>query len=459
MTRAKVCWAAIGAACLVTALLAADPSASESGGRAIDADDSERIDAFVERELPALLETYRELHANPELSLEEAKTAARVARFLRRGGYATEKDVGGHGVIGVLRNGEGPTLLIRGDMDGLPVTEATGLHYASKLESTNAEGAVVGVMHACGHDVHVTNLLGTAALLAEMRDAWRGTVVILAQPAEEVGLGALHMIEDGLFEKIPLPDHGIALHVGAELRAGTIGYVSGWAAANVDWVKITVHGRGGHGARPHQAVDPIVASAHLITALQTIVSRRVDPSESAVVTVGSIHGGAKSNVIPDEVKLELTVRSYSDDVRALLLDSIVEIAGKTCEAFDCPAPPEIWIKPDSTPAMYNDPELTAHAVRIFEDFLGDDSVEAIPATMTGEDFSRYTRRGGFPTFLYRLGSVGSEKWRASREGGEPLPSLHSSQYAPDAQRTLETGVRSMARLALSLLGEPSQENR
>jgi hippurate hydrolase len=273
-----------------------------------------RVDGWVERELPDLLKVYRHLHANPELSLEESKTSALVAKALGKAGYSVETGIGGYGVIGILRNGPGPTLLIRGDMDGLPVVEATGLRYASVVRTTNAEGVEVGVMHACGHDVHITNLLGTARLLAEMVNAWRGTLVILAQPAEELGLGALHMIDDGLFDRIPRPDHAIALHVAADLPAGSIGFVSGWAAANVDWVKITMVGRGGHGARPHEAIDPIVMSAHLVTALQSIVSRQIDPSDPAVVTVGSIHGGSKSNVIPDRVKLELTVRSYSDEV-------------------------------------------------------------------------------------------------------------------------------------------------
>jgi hippurate hydrolase len=442
---------------LLASLLAMNSAIAKSNRREIEPAEQARIDAWIDRELPELLETYRHLHVHPELSHEEEKTAALVARSLRKAGYSVETGIGGHGVIGVLRNGEGPTLLIRADMDALPVIEATGLPFASPVRKKNADGAIVGTMHACGHDVHVTSLIGTASLLASMRSGWRGTLVILAQPAEEVGLGALMMIDDGLFDRIPRPDHGIALHVAGGLPAGTIGYVSGWAAANVDWVKITIYGRGGHGARPHETIDPIVASAHLIMALQTIVSRRVDPAESAVVTVGSIHGGAKSNVIPDEVKLELTVRSYTDDTRQLLLASIEDMARETCNLFGCPRPPEVWIKPDYTPAMFNDPGLAAHAVERFRSLLGEENVTEIAATMTGEDFGRYSREAEFPTFLYRLGSVNPERWKASGEGGDPLPPLHSSRYAPDAEPTLRTGLRSMSRLALSLLGPPATD--
>jgi amidohydrolase len=417
--------------------------------------DQARVDRWIDKALPDLLDTYRHLHAHPELSLEEKSTSALVAKTLRKAGYKVETGIGGYGVVGVLRNGDGPTLLIRGDMDGLPVTEATGLAYASEVRTKRDDGSLVGTMHACGHDIHVTNLLGTAELFSAMRERWQGTLVILAQPAEEVGLGALMMIDDGLFDRIPRPDHGIALHVAGELPVGEIGYVSGWAAANVDWVKITIHGRGGHGARPHETIDPIVTSAYLVTALQTIVSRRVDPKESAVVTVGSIHGGAKSNVIPDEVVLELTVRSYTDEVRALLLASIEEIAHETCGVFRCPRPPDIWIKPDYTPAMFNDPDLAAFGVGVFETLFGKQKIVEVPATMTGEDFGRYTRRAGFPTFLYRLGSVNEKRWNESREGGDPLPTLHSSRYAPEAEETLRMGLRSMTRLGLSLLGPPA----
>lgn len=412
------------------------------------------IDAWVDEALPGLVETYQSLHANPELSLEEQKTAALVARTLEEAGYRVMTGIGGHGVVGVLENGDGPTLLIRGDMDGLPITETTGLPYASRVTTERPDGTSVGIMHGCGHDVHVANLLGTARLLADLRDRWRGTLVILGQPAEEVGKGARMMIEDGLFSKIPRPDHAIALHVDAGLPAGQIGWISGWAAANVDSVDITIHGRGGHGARPHQTVDPIVAAAHLVTALQTIVSRRVNPADPAVVTVGSFHAGAKHNVIPDSAHLQLTVRSYSDGVRDLLLDSIRQLATDTCVSFGCPKPPDVTIKDEYTPAMYNDPALVASAVEVFEGFLGKENViEMVPA-MGGEDFGRYHRAQGMPAFQFRLGSIDPAHVREAERGGAALPSLHSSLYAPEPEATLATGVGATSRLALSLLGTP-----
>jgi len=452
--RAQAWMTLVAMLSLATMGFANDSRASDSRARR-----DMRIDEWVDRELPELLEVYRHLHANPELSLEETKTSALVAMSLREAGYSVETGIGGHGVLGILSNGLGPTLLIRGDMDGLPITESTGLAYASSVRTKNAEGVVVGVMHACGHDVHVTNLLGTARLLSEMRGAWRGTLVILAQPAEELGLGALRMIEEGLFEKIPSPDYGLALHVAAELPAGSIGYVSGWAAANVDSVEIKVHGRGGHGARPHETIDPVVTASYLVTALQTIVSRRIDPSEPAVVTVGSIHGGSKGSVISDEVQLALTVRSYSDETRHELLRLIEHVAREVCDLFECPKSPEFSTKDHYTPAMWNDPELVLHGIEVFRGLLGDENVREISATMTGEDFGRYSRAGKFPSFLYRLGSVSEESLRASRSGGDPLPSIHSSRYAPDPSLTIRTGLRSMTRLAMSLLASSEVESQ
>ncbi|MCA9502890.1 MAG: amidohydrolase [Spirochaetaceae bacterium] len=453
--RAAVAFVGITVAISVTIAWGVNAADDAPGRRVPSPAVVERLDAEVEGALPGLLETYRDLHAHPERSLEEERTARVVARSLRRTGYAVETGIGGHGVVGVLRNGEGPTLLLRGDMDALPVTEETGLTYASRVRVTNEDGAEVGVMHACGHDVHTTNLLGTAALLAALRDDWRGTLVVLAQPAEELGRGALMMIEDGLFDRIPRPDHGLALHVAGELPVGTLGYVSGWAAANVDAVTIRVFGRGGHGARPHQANDPVVTAAQIVLALQTLVSRRVDPAESAVVTVGSIQGGTVSNVIPDEVRLELTVRSYTDEVRRQLLDGIAEIATGTCAALGCPRPPEVSPRAHYTPALYNDPALVDFGVALFRDWIGEEAVREIEPTMTGEDFSRYAREGGFPTFLYRLGSVDPARFAAAEAGGEPLPSLHSSRYAPAAEGTLRMGLRSMGRLAIGLLGAPA----
>jgi len=312
-------------------------------------------------------------------------------------------------------------------------------------------------MHACGHDVHTSNLIGTARLLASLRDRWRGTLVAIAQPAEEIGRGALAMIDDGLFERFPRPDYAIALHVDGDMAAGTVGISPGWSAANVDSVDITLYGRGGHGARPHQAIDPIVAGAHLVTALQTLVSRRVRAIDPAVVTVGSFHGGSKHNVIPDEVRLQLTVRSYSDEVRAVLLDGIRQMADDTCRVFECPRPPSVTLKDEHTPAVYNDPELAATASRVFGERIGEQNVIPREPGMGGEDFGRYSRVLGVPGLLYRLGSVDPARITAAQESdGEPLPSLHSSRYAPQPEPTLRTGMSTLASLALSLL-EPADD--
>lgn len=419
------------------------------------AGDAAAVDAWIDAHLGDAVALYRELHARPELSLHEEETAGRVAAALEAAGYAVTPGVGGHGVVGVLRNGEGPVVLLRGDMDALPVTEETGLAYASAVRARRDDGSETGVMHACGHDVHVANLLATAALLADLRERWRGTVVVVAQPAEELGLGARRMIADGLFERFPRPDVALALHVDGDLPAGVVGVRAGWVAANVDSVDVTIHGRGGHGARPHQAVDPIVAGAHLVVALQTLVSRRVDPAAPAVVTVGSFHAGTKHNVIPDEARLQLTVRSYSDAVRAQLLDGIRQLAEDVCRSFLCPRPPEVRVKESYTPAAYNDPALTEAATRLFEGLLGAERVVATEQSMGGEDFGMLPREAEAPGLQYRLGAVDPERVAASRRpGGEPLPSLHSSRFAPLPAPTLRTGVRTLASLALAQLAAP-----
>ncbi|MAI91929.1 M20 family metallopeptidase [Ponticaulis sp.] len=418
-----------------------------------------------------LVTVYEYLHAHPELSLQEANSSAYLAseiealgftvttglgddwvreKALREQGVVRE-NVGGYGVVAILENGPGPTLLIRADMDGLPVPEQTGFPFASEQTSTSWTGVEGPVMHACGHDVHMTSWLGTARNLVERRDEWSGTLIMILQPAEEIGLGALAMLEDGLFDDYPQPDYNLALHVNSSMPSGTLGYVGGYSMANVDSVDIIVHGVGGHGAYPHTTVDPIVVAAHIITSVQTLVSRNVNPQDAAVVTVGSIVAGHKHNIIPDEAHLQLTVRSFSDEVRALLMDGIVRIANGQAEAFGAP-PPDITSDPDYTPSNYNDPDLSERMGRVFRDVLGDESVSIMSPVMGGEDFSRYGRTGErIPGMLFWIGAVSEERYMEAQNGGLPLPSLHSGFFAPDYEATIETGVTAMTAAALDLL--------
>jgi amidohydrolase len=414
------------------------------------------VSAWLKDNLDSLVATCKHLHANPELSLHEERTAAYVAEQLGRCGCQVTPAVGGHGVVGVLANGAGPTVLIRGDMDALPITEDNNLEYASKVRVDRPDGTTVGVMHACGHDIHTTTVIGAARLLSAIRDQWRGTVVLIAQPAEEGGGGAKLMIADGLFERFPRPDFCLSLHVSHKLPVGQIAYTSGWDSANVDSVDITIFGRGGHGARPNTTVDPIVAAAYVITELQTIVSRRINPVQPAVVTVGTIHGGSAHNIIPDEVKLGLTVRSYQDSVRQQLLDGIRQITTDVCRSFGCPRPPLIEIEDDYLPSGYNDPALTRSAAAVFGEIFGKDNVIEEPAEMGGEDFGLYARHLKVPGLQYSLGTVSRETYEASlRPDGPPLPSLHSSKYVADLAPSVDAGVRSMTILTLSLLAAGS----
>jgi amidohydrolase len=407
---------------------------------------------WLDERTPSYLELYRGLHQHPELSFQEQQTSELVARKLRDAGYSVTTSVGGFGVVAVLKNGPGHTLLLRGDMDALPVAEETGLPYASKVQAKDETGQLVSVMHACGHDLHVTNLLASATYLAEQRAQWSGTLLIVAQPAEEQGEGASRMIAAGLFEHFPKPDYALALHVDPDLESGHVAVVSGWAAANADSVDVTLYGRGGHGSRPQDTVDPIVLSAQYILALQTLVSRRNDPQQPAVVTVGAIHGGTKRNVIPDQVQLLLTVRSYSDETRARLLSGIGQLARDLSTAAGSPRPPEIKIKDNYTQAVYNDPQLAAAATQVFSAALGPSAIETVHAPMTAEDFGRFGRQLKIPSLLIRLGATPAATRKASqRAGAAPLPSLHSSRFAPDAPLTLRTGVRTFVALAISLL--------
>ena len=407
----------------------------------------DRVD-WIAKQMPALQETYRWLHTHPEISFQEEETAAFMAEMWREAGFEITTDVGGHGVVGILRNGEGPTLMLRCDMDALPVTEQTQLPYASTKQIELPGGASTGVMHACGHDIHMTNLVATARYLAEHRDDWSGTLMVIAQPAEERGAGARAMLGDGLFERFQKPDFAIALHVSGDKAAGEVGVLAGYALANVDSVDIRMRGRGGHGSAPHTTIDPIVQAAQLVMALQLIVSREVSPLEPAVVTVGSIHGGTKHNIIGNDCTLQLTVRSYSEEVRQTLLGAIQRKAKAVAASFDAPEP-EISIS-EGTPSLKNDADLTARLKKVFEKTLGEENVAIDSPAMGGEDFSRYGR-AGVPILLYRLGTVSQSRLDRFKTLGVPPPSLHSSLYYPDVEPSLRTGFLTMTAAALDLL--------
>ena len=400
-----------------------------------------------------LLELYKELHANPELSYQEFETSKKLASVLESIGYQVTRNVGGNGVVALLENGDGNTVMFRADMDGLPVEEKTGASYASKNRVKNLDGEEVFTMHACGHDVHMTVLIGVAEYLYKIKDTWQGTLLLVLEPAEEVSGGARNMIKDGLFTKFPRPDFNLAFHVSASLQAGKVGYLPGWAMANVDSVDITVKGLGGHGAYPHTTKDPIVIAANIVTQLQTIVSRQIAPTDPAVVTVGSIHGGTKHNVIPNEVKLQLTLRSYTDEVRNQTLSSIERIvrgsaisAGLTEEYF-----PVIEIKDEYTPAVFNNPSLVEKVQRSFVNTLGDDKVIEVSPVMGGEDFGMFGRvEPIIPTALFWLGAVNNEVYEKAKRDNITLPSLHSDLFLPDADPAINTGVEAMSNAIVDL---------
>ncbi len=440
------------AALAVLILIPAGPAAADDDARPNPRD--RRINEIIDARVREWTEFYKICHENPELSLHEKESAERVARAFEAVGLKVTRHVGGFGVVGVMSNGEGPVVLVRGDMDALPVTEETGLPYASKAVHTETDGSKVGVMHACGHDMHMTVLTATARTLVEIKDHWSGTLLFIAQPAEEIGQGARLMLEDGLYTRFPKPDYALALHVSHELMTGTIGYTSGYALANVDSVDITIHGKGGHGAYPHQTVDPIVTAAQLVLALQTIVSRRLDPRDPAVVTIGSLHAGSKHNVIANTATLQLTVRSYTDEVRRLLLDSIRQISVDTCKAAGCSTPPDVQIlEDDFTPATYNDPGLSADCVRAFEEILGRPNVIERRASMGGEDFARYSRDAkDVKGFMYWLGVVEPAQFAAAaKPGADPLPAIHSSRFKIDVEPTIRTGVKTMSTAVLEIV--------
>ncbi len=410
---------------------------------------AETPEVWVEKNLGEIVNLYQHLHAHPELSFQEKETAARLAgEFSKIGGEVTT-EVGGHGVVALLKNGVGPTLMLRTDLDALPVTEQTEVRYASNVRVKKSDGSEVGVMHACGHDIHMSNIVGVARYLSANKDQWKGTVMFIGQPAEERGAGARAMLDDGLFKRFPKPDVAIALHVDSMLAAGRIGVKSGYAMANVDSVDITMLGKGGHGAYPHATIDPVVLAAHLVIDLQTVVSREIKPIEPAVITVGSIHGGTKHNIISDRCHLQLTVRSYSKEVRKHLLDAIGRKAKAVAIGANAPAP--ILKFSEGTPALYNNDDLAARLVPIFRQVVGKENVINADPSMGGEDFGRYGREG-VPILMYRLGAVDAKRLERYKQLGVSPPSLHSSKFYPDAEDTLRTGITTMASAVLELMG-------
>ncbi len=428
----------------LTLALAAMPAAADPLRDAVAAD------------MPSLLTLYRDLHANPELSMEEVKSAAKLAAEAKKLGFEVTTGVGKTGVVAVMENGPGPVLLLRADMDGLPVTEQTGLPFASKVRATSPAGVESGVMHACGHDTHMTAWVGTARRLAAMKDRWSGTLVMIAQPGEEVGKGAKAMLDEGLFTRFPKPSHVLGFHDSASLPAGTIGYTPGPAFAAVDSVDVTVRGVGAHGAVPQNAKDPIVLAARIVGTLQTLVSRELDPQDAAVVTVGSFQGGTTHNIIGNETKLLLTVRSYSEKTRKMLLDGIARIARGEAIAAGVPDDrmPVVTVREDYTPATVNVGGLTEEAAQLFAARFGADRVRQVPPPMVGEDFGRYVIAAPeAQSLIFWVGGVPQAQWQEA--GGDPakLPSLHSPFWAPDAEAVIATATEAMTAGALQVLAK------
>src|SRR6478736_1390945 len=419
--------------------------------------------SLADAELPSLLGIYKDIHSHPELSGYEERTAALVAKELRAAGCQVTEHLGkyensklkAYGVVGVMRNGDGPTVLVRTDMDALPVEEETGLPYASKVVAKNDEGKDVHVMHACGHDAHIAAFIGTARALGKLKDQWHGTIVFVAQPAEEIGTGARALLNDRLYDRFGKPNFALGFHDKADVEAGHIAVTEGYTSANVDFVDVTVRGIGGHGAYPHKVKDPIVLAAEIINTWQTIVSRENNPLDPVVLTVGSIHGGTKHNVIPDEVKMQLTVRTYKSEVRERVLADIDRIA-KGCAAA-AGIPPElapiVSVSKDLvTVSTYNNPELTKQLVEVWKKTLGDGTVEMVDPTMGGDDFSEYSLPDhSIPAVYFHFGAVDPAKIAEYKQGGKELPTLHSSKFAPVPDPTIRTGMIGMTAAVLDLM--------
>jgi hippurate hydrolase len=419
--------------------------------------------SLADSELPSLLGIYKDIHSHPELSGHEERTSALIAKELRATGCEVTENLGkygdpnlkGYGVVGAMKNGDGPTVLVRTDMDALPVEEETGLPYASRVTTKNDEGKEIHVMHACGHDAHIAAFIGTARALAKLKDQWHGTILFVAQPAEELGTGARALLKDGLYDRFGKPNFALSYHDNAQMQTGHIGVTEGYTYANVDSVDITVRGLGGHGAYPHKTKDPIVLAAEIINSLQTIASRENNPIDPVVVTVGSIHGGTKHNIIPDEVKMQLTVRTYKSDVRERVLAAIDRIAKASATVAGIPperAPIVTVRKDEFTPATYNNPDLTKRLVGVWNAQLGAENVEATDPTMGGEDFSEFSLSDhSIPGCDFWIGAVDPAKIADSKKKGTALPSLHSSKFAPVPEPTIRTGMIAMTSAVLELM--------
>jgi amidohydrolase len=421
------------------------------------------LQSLADAELPSLLPIYKDIHSHPELSTKEERSAGIVAKELRAVGCDVTENFGKYdnsgskcyGVVGVMKNGAGPTVLVRTDLDALPVHEETGLPYASTVTTKTDEGKEVPVMHACGHDAHMAMFIGVARALAKLKDQWHGTIIFVAQPAEETGGGARALLNAGLYEKFGKPDFALGFHDKADMQIGHIGVTEGYTYANVDSVDVTVRGVGGHGAYPYTTKDPIVLAAEMINAWQTIASRENNPLNPIVITVGSIHGGTKHNIIPDEVKMQLTVRTYKPDVRERVLAAIDRVAKGIAAAGGVPPDrePIVTVSKDQfTPATYNNPQLTKRLVVVWRKSLGRENVEIVDPTMGGEDFSEYSLPDhSIPAVDFHVGAVPPEKITESKKTGTPLPSLHSSKFAPVPEPTIRTGVVAMTAAVLELM--------
>ena len=414
---------------------------------------AQNVDALVSQQLPALLGTYEGIHAHPELSHHEERTSATLADELRKAGYTVTERVGkypdgaqAYGVIAILQNGPGPKLLIRADMDALPIVEETGVPYASQTS---------GVMHACGHDVHTTALIGTARVLAASRKQWHGTLMLIGQPSEETIDGAKAMLADHLYERFGRPDMALAMHDTNEQAAGMVGVVSGPTLASSTSIDVTVRGIGGHGSQPQAGKDPIVMAGEFIVQLQTIVSRQEDPSQPSVVTIGQIHGGTKRNIIPNEVKMSITARTFSDQARQIIIEGVRHTAagvGISAGVPDNLAPIVTVLEDESTPVMYNDPALAARVKKALTAALGAQNVVDAPPVMASEDFGVFGLEGHkIPTVMFWLGAMEPAKFAAAQAAGKSLPGPHTSRFQPDPEPTLRTGVKAMSAAAIALL--------